>query len=73
MMARRELYCSFCGKAQHEVLKLISGPKVFTCNECVELFLVILREDGIEPFASMPAATILPFTVPNRDIGKQET
>ena len=34
------LYCSFCGKSQHEVKKLIAGPTVFICDECVELFLV---------------------------------
>ena len=39
------LYCSFCGKAQHEVLKLIAGPTVLICNECVELSASILRED----------------------------
>ena len=31
------LYCSFCGKSQHEVRKLIAGPSVFVCDECVEL------------------------------------
>ena len=72
MGKRRHQYCSFCGKAQHEVLKLIAGPNVFTCNECVELFVVILRDDGIEPFKSMPSATILPFTVPNRSEGRQQ-
>ena len=33
----RLLYCSFCGKSQHEVRKLIAGPSVFICDECVEL------------------------------------
>ncbi len=32
----KELYCSFCGKSQHEVRKLIAGPSVFVCNECIE-------------------------------------
>ncbi len=40
------LYCSFCGKSQHEVRKLIAGPTVFICNECVELCLDIIREDS---------------------------
>jgi ATP-dependent Clp protease ATP-binding subunit ClpX len=40
------LYCSFCGKSQHEVKKLIAGPTVFICNECVELCVDIIREDS---------------------------
>lgn len=40
------LYCSFCGKSQHEVKKLIAGPTVFICNECVELCLDIIREES---------------------------
>jgi ATP-dependent Clp protease ATP-binding subunit ClpX len=43
---RNTLYCSFCGKAQHEVKKLIAGPTVFICNECVELCMKIVREEG---------------------------
>lgn len=39
------LYCSFCGKSQHEVRKLIAGPTVYICNECVELCMDIVRED----------------------------
>lgn len=39
------LYCSFCGKSQHEVRKLIAGPTVFICNECVELCMDIIREE----------------------------
>jgi ATP-dependent Clp protease ATP-binding subunit ClpX len=35
--AKSTLYCSFCGKSQHEVRKLIAGPTVFICDECVEL------------------------------------
>ena len=38
------LYCSFCGKSQHEVRKLIAGPSVFVCDECVELCNEIIRE-----------------------------
>ena len=38
------LYCSFCGKSQHEVRKLIAGPSVFVCDECVELCNDIIRE-----------------------------
>ena len=39
------LYCSFCGKSQHEVRKLIAGPNVFICNECVELCMDIIQEE----------------------------
>ena len=39
------LYCSFCGKSQHEVKKLIAGPSVFICDECVELCNDIIREE----------------------------
>jgi ATP-dependent Clp protease ATP-binding subunit ClpX len=41
----RVLYCSFCGKSQHEVRKLIAGPSVFICDECVELCNDIIREE----------------------------
>ena len=40
------LYCSFCGKSQHEVRKLIAGPSVFVCDECVELCNEIIREEA---------------------------
>ena len=40
------LYCSFCGKSQHEVRKLIAGPSVFICDECVDLCNDIIREEG---------------------------
>ncbi len=42
---KNTLYCSFCGKSQHEVRKLIAGPNVFICNECVELCEDIIREE----------------------------
>lgn len=42
------LYCSFCGKSQHEVKKLIAGPSVFVCDECVELCNDIIREETHE-------------------------
>ena len=38
-------YCSFCGKSQHEVLKLIAGPKVCICHECVDLCVEIIKEE----------------------------
>jgi ATP-dependent Clp protease ATP-binding subunit ClpX len=43
--AKNTLYCSFCGKSQHEVRKLIAGPTVFICDECVELCMDIIREE----------------------------
>ena len=42
------LYCSFCGKSQHDVRKLIAGPTVFICDECVELCMDIIKEEGKE-------------------------
>ncbi|GAB4118433.1 MAG: ATP-dependent Clp protease ATP-binding subunit ClpX [Rhodothalassiaceae bacterium] len=44
--AKNTLYCSFCGKSQHEVRKLIAGPTVFICDECVELCTDIIREES---------------------------
>ena len=43
---KNTLYCSFCGKSQHEVRKLIAGPTVFICDECVELCMDIIREES---------------------------
>ena len=43
--SKNTLYCSFCGKSQHEVRKLIAGPTVFICDECVELCMEIIREE----------------------------
>jgi ATP-dependent Clp protease ATP-binding subunit ClpX len=42
---KKELNCSFCGKSQHEVIKLIAGPMVFICNECIELCVGIIKEE----------------------------
>ncbi len=44
--SKNTLYCSFCGKSQHEVRKLIAGPTVFICDECVELCMDIIREES---------------------------
>jgi len=46
------LYCSFCGKSQHEVRKLIAGPTVFICDECVELCMDIIKEENKDSFLS---------------------
>ena len=43
---KNTLFCSFCGKSQHEVKKLIAGPTVFICDECVELCMDIIKEEG---------------------------
>ena len=45
------LYCSFCGKSQHEVKKLIAGPTVFICDECVELCMDIIKEENKDTFS----------------------
>ena len=44
------LYCSFCGKSQHEVRKLIASPTVFICDECVELCMDIIKEENKSSF-----------------------
>jgi len=50
--SEKPLYCSFCGKSQHEVKKLIAGPSVFICDECIDLCTDIIREEaGKEPKA----------------------
>ena len=49
----KTLYCSFCGKSQHEVKKLIAGPSVFICDECIELCNDIIRDEA--PGADTPA------------------
>lgn len=54
------LYCSFCGKSQHEVRKLIAGPSVFVCDECVELCNDIIREENIGAVPGKEDADKLP-------------
>jgi len=54
----RLLYCSFCGKSQHEVRKLIAGPSVFICDECVELCNDIIREEIQEKPVSGSGSTL---------------
>ena len=43
--SEKTLYCSFCGKSQHEVKKLIAGPSVFICDECIDLCNDIIRDE----------------------------
>nr|VFK30215.1 MAG: ATP-dependent Clp protease ATP-binding subunit ClpX [Candidatus Kentron sp. MB]VFK34169.1 MAG: ATP-dependent Clp protease ATP-binding subunit ClpX [Candidatus Kentron sp. MB]VFK76728.1 MAG: ATP-dependent Clp protease ATP-binding subunit ClpX [Candidatus Kentron sp. MB] len=54
------LYCSFCNKNQHEVLKLIAGPAIFICNECVDLCNDIIRDEALEE-PSAPSGRKLPI------------
>ncbi|OUD10571.1 ATP-dependent protease ATP-binding subunit ClpX [Marivivens niveibacter] len=59
--SKNTLYCSFCGKSQHEVRKLIAGPTVFICDECVELCMDIIREEtkssGLKSTEGVPTPT----------------
>ena len=55
----KPLYCTFCGKSQHEVKKLIAGPSVFICDECVELCNDILKEE-IHQLSPVPDQDELP-------------
>jgi ATP-dependent Clp protease ATP-binding subunit ClpX len=59
--AEKVLYCSFCGKSQHEVKKLIAGPSVFICDECIELCNDIIRDEvPAEAGGTKPAKSDLP-------------
>jgi len=62
------LYCSFCGKSQHEVRKLIAGPSVFICDECIELCNDIIREETQGDQAGKGAKSDLPVPLEIRDI-----
>ena len=55
------LYCSFCGKSQHEVRKLIAGPSVFICDECVDLCEDIIREETIDDVVTSAEADVFPI------------
>jgi ATP-dependent Clp protease ATP-binding subunit ClpX len=62
------LYCSFCGKSQHEVRKLIAGPSVFICDECIELCNDIIREESHAEAPGKGAKSELPVPHEIRDI-----
>ncbi|MEK6212045.1 MAG: ATP-dependent Clp protease ATP-binding subunit ClpX [Pseudomonadota bacterium] len=62
------LYCSFCGKSQHEVRKLIAGPSVFICDECIELCNDIIREESHAETTGKGAKSDLPVPHEIRDI-----
>ncbi|PYG02608.1 MULTISPECIES: ATP-dependent Clp protease ATP-binding subunit ClpX [unclassified Thioalkalivibrio] len=70
------LYCSFCGKSQHEVRKLIAGPSVFICDECVELCNDIIREEmqeaGQTEHASLPRPREIRDTLDDYVIGQND-
>lgn len=54
------LYCNFCGKSQHDVVKLIAGPTIFICDECVDMCYAIVHEDNV-PRAAPGAEAGRPF------------
>ena len=61
--SKSTLYCSFCGKSQHEVRKLIAGPTVFICDECVELCMDIIREENKSAVAKRRAGVPTPAEI----------
>ncbi len=61
------LYCSFCGKSQHEVKKLIAGPSVFICDECIDLCNDIISDEAVPEGVGKPAARDLPIPGEIRD------
>ena len=61
--AKSTLYCSFCGKSQHEVRKLIAGPNVFICNECVELCADIIKEEDRKNRKAAGPAVMTPLEI----------
>ena len=63
------LFCSFCGKSQHVVKKLIAGPAVFVCDECVALCVKIIAEEPAVPDPSAPMAKVdWPENVPTENL-----
>ncbi|MGB7433284.1 MAG: ClpX C4-type zinc finger protein, partial [Ahrensia sp.] len=62
---KNTLYCSFCGKSQHEVRKLIAGPTVFICDECVELCMDIIREENKSSVAKAKDGVPTPLEIQN--------
>ncbi|MEG9861058.1 MAG: ATP-dependent Clp protease ATP-binding subunit ClpX [Parvularculales bacterium] len=72
--SKNTLYCSFCGKSQHEVRKLIAGPTVFICDECVELCMDIIREENrsstVKVSDGVPTPTEINSTLDDYVIGQ---
>jgi ATP-dependent Clp protease ATP-binding subunit ClpX len=73
--SKNTLYCSFCGKSQHEVRKLIAGPTVFICDECVELCMDIIREEtkstGLKSGEGVPTPREICAVLDDYVIGQQ--
>src|SRR6202000_2685433 len=61
--SKNTLYCSFCGKSQHEVRKLIAGPTVFICDECVELCMDIIREENKTSMVKSSEGVLTPMEI----------
>ena len=75
--SEKTLYCSFCGKSQHEVKKLIAGPSVFVCDECIELCNEIIRDelpqttDGKDARNDLPTPSEIKANLDNYVIGQE--
>ena len=74
---KNTLYCSFCGKSQHEVKKLIAGPTVFICDECVELCMDIIKEENkshvLKSTSGVPSPIDIEKTLNDYVIGQDKT